>query len=373
MSKQEIVDLISYIAHHVYVQQVVIIFVYLLAAKIVDLLVNRVLRRLAASTTVTIDDDCIDCVHRPIFWTIFCMGVLHALLYSELAEPYYSAVPAAVQSVILLLWLMALNKFIDRLMRLDAFARAARRKLGHDLFMLFNKFVKIMLVVIGFLWGLAIWDVDLTPLFASAGIAGIAVALAVKDTLANLFGGISMFMDKTFKVGDYIILDGVERGEVIDIGIRSTRIMTRDEVLITVPNSILASTKIVNESAPEPRFRIRVSVGVAYGSDIDQVEEILLKAAEGVDDVKDDPPPRVRFRAFGNSSLDFQLLCWVNEPSVRGLVTHEILKDIYHRFAQEGVEIPFPQMDIHMRDRCQVSGVRGQVSGFRGQGTGEGK
>jgi len=349
MDHQNIREIIHYLVSHVYTRQLAVILAYLVLAKISDILINRGLRHLAEMTKATIDDDCIDCVHRPIFWTVFCLGVLHALLLSTLPPPWQEAVPAFVKSTILLAWLLAANKLVGRLVKKDAFARPARRKLGHDLFILLSKLSKIVLFVIGFFWVLAIWEVDLTPLFASAGIAGIAIALAVKDTLANLFGGISMFMDKTFKVGDYIILDNVERGEVVDIGIRSTRIKTRDDVMITVPNSILANTKIVNESAPEPRFRIRVSVGVAYGSDIEKVEELLLQVADKVEGVNKEPAPRVRFRAFGNSSLDFQLLCWVSDPSLKGLITHEILKDIYHIFKATGVEIPFPQLDLHVK------------------------
>ena len=132
------------------------------------------------------------------------------------------------------------------------------------------------MLIAGLFWVLAIWQINLTPLFASAGIAGIAVALAAKDTLANFFGGISLFMDNAYKVGEYIILESGERGEVVVIGIRSTRIKTRDDVIITIPNSIMANSKIINESAPIPRFRIRVPVGVAYCSNLEKVEEILL-------------------------------------------------------------------------------------------------
>ena len=139
---------------------------------------------------------------------------------------------------------------------------------------------RVLIIFAGIAWGLIIWDIDLTPLFASAGIAGIAIALAAKDTMANFIGGISLFADRAYKVGDYIILDSGERGEVVDMGIRSTRIKTRDDVMISIPNSILANIMIINESAPEPRFRIRIDVGVAYGSDLRKVEKTLLGVAE---------------------------------------------------------------------------------------------
>jgi MscS family membrane protein len=158
-------------------------------------------------------------------------------------------------------------------------------------------------------------------------------------------------VDKPFKIGDYVILDGGERGEVVAIGVRSTRIKTRDDVLITIPNSIVANSKITNESAPMPNFRMRVPVSVAYGSDIDLVQATLLSVAGGNENVLADPAPMVRFREFGESSLNFELLCWVKDPSIRGIAMHELNCAVYKAFGEAGITIPFPQRDIHIRDQ----------------------
>lgn len=190
--------------------------------------------------------------------------------------------------------------------------------------------------------------ISVTAVFASAGIAGVAVALAARETLANFFGGISIFMDRPFRAGDYIVLDSGERGEVKVIGMRSTRIQTRDDIMITVPNSLITNVKIINESAPQPHFRVRVKVGVAYGSDIRQVERLLMEIATSNELVAPEPDPRVRFRSFGDSSLDFELLCWARRPHDRGRLVHQLNSTIYERFAAEGVSIPFPQRDVHL-------------------------
>ena len=157
-----------------------------------------------------------------------------------------------------------------------------------------------------------------------------------------------MFMDKPFKIGDYVVLDQGERGEVVAIGVRSTRIKTRDDILITIPNSIIANTKVINESAPIPNFRVRIPIGVAYGSDIDVVQKTLLEIAEDNSDVLSDPSPRVRFRQFGDSSLNFELLCWTKEPALRGRTIHELNCTIYKKFNELGIKIPFPQRDLHL-------------------------
>ncbi|MGY6588118.1 MAG: mechanosensitive ion channel family protein [Wenzhouxiangella sp.] len=197
---------------------------------------------------------------------------------------------------------------------------------------------------------LMVWDINPTAWLASAGVIGIAVGFAARDTLANLFAGFFIIADAPYKLGDFIVLDSGDRGEVTKVGIRSTRLLTRDDVEITVPNSEMANAKIFNESGGRwVKFRIRIKVGVAYGSNVEQVVELLEDIAANHDSVCKDPSPRVRMRGFGDSSLDFELLCWVNHPVERGVVTHELYMKIYNALNAAGIEIPFPQRDVWMR------------------------
>ena len=332
---------------NILLKQLAVVVIYGVLAKITDLFIDKVLRKLAGKTRISFDDSLIHFLHAPICWTIFLLGIQHALVMRAMDQPWQTVLPSLAKSAVLLLWLFSVIRIFNQFAEQNLVKILGRGKIGNDLFLLLKNVIRVMLIVAALLWLLAVWEVDLTPLFASAGIAGIAVALAAKDTLANFFGGISIFMDNTFKVGDYIILDNDERGEVVEIGIRSTRIKTRDDVLITIPNSILANSKIINESAPVPRFRIRVPVGVAYGSDLAKVEEILLAVAAANSNVVAEPEPRVRLRQFGDSSVDFELLCWVGEPSLKGLEIHNLLKAVYQDFAEKNVSIPFPQRDVH--------------------------
>lgn len=203
---------------------------------------------------------------------------------------------------------------------------------------------------------LMVWDINPAAWLASAGVVGIAVGFAARDTLANLFAGFFIIADRPYKLGDYVVLDTGDRGEVTKVGIRSTRILTRDDVEITVPNSEMANTKIFNESGGRwERFRIRIKVGVAYGSDVDRVMAILEEVAKAQPQVCKDPAPRVRLRGFGESSLDFELLCWVEHPAERGLVSHELYLAIYKAFASANIVIPFPQHDVWVRDLPKAS------------------
>jgi small-conductance mechanosensitive channel len=156
--------------------------------------------------------------------------------------------------------------------------------------------------------------------------------------------------DSPYKIGDFVVLDSGERGEVTHIGIRSTRMKTRDDVEVTVPNSVMGNTKIINESGgPYQKFRIRVAVGVAYGSDIDKVREILMDIALNDEEVCADPEPRVRFRQFGASSLDFELLCWIDQPVLRGRVLDSLNCKVYKRFIEDKIEIPYSKHDLYIK------------------------
>jgi len=186
-------------------------------------------------------------------------------------------------------------------------------------------------------------------LVTGLGIGGLAVALAGREALSNLIGTIMIILDRPFKVGDFIILAEGERGIVAEVGFRSTRIRTRDDILISIPNSVMANTKMINESAPVSLSRVRIKLGVAYGSDLKKVEEILLRVAEQNEMVVPEPSPRVRFRSFGDSALELELLCWMEPPELKGPLTHQLNWAIYEEFQKNGIQIPFPQRDVHIR------------------------
>lgn len=331
-----------------YLHRLLVVIYYIILMKVTDLLIDRVLRRLAARTSIAMDDALVDFTHRPLCWTVFWLGVSHALLVEPLHEPWQTVLPSLTKTMILTIWIYAAIKFFNWAVEQKLASQSEEDKIGRDVFLLLKNLIRVVIIAAGLLWLLTIWKIDLTPLFASAGIAGIAVALAAKDTLANFFGGVSIFMDKAYKLGDYIILDSGERGEVMEIGIRSTRIKTGDDVLVTIPNSLIANAKIINESAPIPRFRIRVPLGVAYDSDLEKVEAVLLRVAAANPSVSKEPEARVRYRSFGDSAVNLELLCWVETPAIKGLEIHNLIKAVHRALAENQITIPFPQRDIHL-------------------------
>lgn len=331
-----------------YTKAAITILFFMIMAGVADIVVSRLVKRFTRFTKTEIDDKLVALIHKPFFFTVLLIGVVLSISYLELPEKVAFYAQGVLYSIIVITWFFTLirisNLFIEYAMQ----KRADSSGLQNNMIPFIENISKIILVVVVLMVLLSLWEINITPLVASAGIAGVAVAFAAKDTIANFFGGISLFLDKPFKIGDYVVLDQGERGEVVAIGIRSTRIKTRDDIVITIPNSIIANTKIINESAPVPKFRVRIPAPVAYGSDIDLVEKILLKVVSGNSNVADDPEPRVRFRAFGDSALNLELLCWIKEPALRGKTIHELNSGIYKKFIESGIKIPFPQRDVHV-------------------------
>ena len=334
---------------HPLLQAVVILAGGYLLARLLNWSFIRLLCKLTRRSRNTLDDRLLELLRVPVFYSLL---ILSAILAGSLVLP--EVLQAHLVSLLLSIAIVIWSVFFLRLARLllraasqisDRFALVSSQTLP-----LFENLAIILIVVMAIYFVFSAWHIDMTAWLASAGIIGIAIGFASKDTLANLFSGVFILADAPYKIGDYIVLDSGERGEVTHIGIRSTRILTRDDVEVTIPNAIMGNTKITNESGgPHTKYRIRLAVGVAYGSDIDQVREVLMQVARANEHVCADPEPRVRFRRFGDSSLDFELLSWVAEPVLRGRVLDALNSEVYKQFQASGIAIPFPQRDLHIK------------------------
>lgn len=337
------------IGPNLYLQAALIAAAFLLVGKIADWIISGIIGRIARKSTNDFDDSLIDLVHRPVFVSFVLLGLGLATLRVKLPEAAEFLTLGLLKTIAIVVWLGALGGLNNLLVR--TFRKSRESKLVQSgMLSLLHNVMKVVLVAMAVYFVFLAWNIDVTAWLASAGIVGLALSFAAKDTLSNLFAGVSIVVDAPYKTGDYIILDSGERGVVTDIGLRSTRILTRDDVEITVPNGILGNSTIINEAGgPPSQHRIRIAVGVAYGSDIDHVIATLEKVAEDNEDILANPAPRVRFRLFGDSSLDFELLGWIADPANRGRVKHELNCAVYKAFNQNRIEIPFPQRDLHVR------------------------
>jgi small-conductance mechanosensitive channel len=320
-------------------------------AALVEVVLVRSALRLTRRTETTYDNILIQELRLPLVVTVGLAGiflltrvpaVVESVVISEAQLADFFGKPSV--AVIVLSWAWALNQIVDRTVE-NMEARGSKYHFAP----VFSNVWTLVVAVGAAVALLRLYDVDVTPLLGAAGVAGIAVGFAAKDTVANFFGGIALYFDDTYRIGDYVVLEGGEAGTVVKVGIRSTTLLTRDEVLVTVPNSVLNAAKITNESAPQRRKRIRVPIGVAYGTDLDEFEAVVIDVAEAESLVLDSPKPRMRFRAFGDSALEYELLCWVRAPTRAARATHELNRAIYAALAEADIEIPYPRRDVTYR------------------------
>lgn len=342
-------QLAELIGPNVYLQAAIIAAVFIVIGKVADWVISGVIGRFARQSDNEFDDRLVKLVHRPVFLSFVFIGLGLATMRMGLAEAPTFVTINVLKSMAIFVWYSTLGQLNSLIV--GALQKSSTSKLAESgMLALFHNVMKVVLVALAIYFVFIAWNIDVTAWLASAGIVGLALSFAARDTLSNLFAGVSIVMDAPYKTGDYIILNSGERGVVTDIGLRSTRILTRDDIEITIPNGIIGNSTIVNEAGgPPSQHRIRVAVGVAYGSDLDHVIDTLEGVARDNADILATPAPRVRFRAFGDSSLDFELLGWIADPANRGRVQHELNCSIYKALNREKIEIPFPQRDLHVR------------------------
>jgi len=195
--------------------------------------------------------------------------------------------------------------------------------------------------------------INVTALVAGLGIGGIAIAFALQETLSQFFAGMYIMTDRPVRVGDYIELDSGQKGYVVDVGWRSTKIRELSNNIIVVPNSKLAGAIVTNYYLPEKEMACLVQVGVSYDSDLEKVEKVTVDVAKKViKRVEGDMPgfePFIRYHTFSDFSINFTVILRVKEFVDKYLLTHEFIKELHKRYKKEGIEIPYPIRTIYSR------------------------
>lgn len=320
-------------------------------AKLAQWLFRSSLGKLASKTKGDFDDQLLKVLAKGLYSLIFYLSLLLAIEALQFASGIDTFLKRFVVTLLIISLMVKVLK-ITRL-TLEAFSHNKKRFkfIEERTIPILDITTKILIVGAGLYILILSWGINPTAWLASAGIVGIAVGFAAKDTLANLFSGFFIVADSPYKLGDYIILDTGERGRVTHVGIRSTRLLTRDDVEVTIPNSVMGNAKIVNESGgPWEKTRIRINVGVSYDSDLEQVHDVLMEMAEDNADLCSSPEPRVRFRSFGGSSIDLQFMAWIERPEQKGLISHRLIMKIHKLFNEKGIEIPYSKQDLYVKE-----------------------
>jgi small-conductance mechanosensitive channel len=235
-------------------------------------------------------------------------------------------------------------------------AHRTESKIDDILFELLARFAGFIIWATAIIMALDLLGVNVVPFIAGAGVAGVAIGFAAKDTLSNLIAGILLIIDRPFEVGDRIEVwsapaGSATWGDVIDIGLRATKIKTTDNIVIIIPNNEIMLRDIINYTTITDRIRVRINIGIAYDADMQKAKDIILKTAESAGWVAKEPPPKVVVRNFGESSVDLQVRVWIANARKRMDTISYITDKVKEAFDEQGVEIPYPRREIYVKGK----------------------
>ncbi len=219
---------------------------------------------------------------------------------------------------------------------------------------LFKKFSGIIIFTIGIILALDVLGFNIMPFVAGAGVAGIAIGFAAKDTLSNLIAGVLLIIDRPFEVGDRIEVWSAPKnaatwGDVIHIGLRATKIRTTDNIVIIIPNNEIMKRDIINYTTVTKEIRVRIPIGIAYDADSKKAKELIIKTALELDWVMQEPAPKVVVKNFGDSAVDLEARIWISRPRRRMDTISHVTDRVKEVFQEEGIEIPYPKRDIYIK------------------------
>ncbi len=327
-----------------------IFFGCIIVGWILQFIITKYIKRLTSKTRTKVDDILVNSIGKTVIvWFLF-LGVYLSVQFLPVNIP--AKVLHLINSLILggfivsFFWILgdALSVFVEE------YIRSLSEELPTSIF---KNLTKITTIVIGILMALQSVGISIAPILTALGVGGLAVALALQDTLANLFAGIHIILTRQIRRGDYIKLESGEEGFVEDINWRNTVIKTLPNNRVIVPNTKMASSILVNYDLPQNEMSVPVPVGVSYSSDLEKVERITLEVARdiqrSVEGAKRDFEPFIRFKEFGDSSINLVVILRAEDYTKQFVIRHEFIKRLKKRYDEEGIEIPFPQRDVWIR------------------------
>jgi MscS family membrane protein len=330
---------------------IVILIAFIVLSRLAKLFVTKVAPHLVAKTSSTLDDEILNAIKGPVQVLILMAGVFFACkTLDHLSLSMISDIDKITQIALILVIAYFVANLIGAICRwyLHDIAPRTESDLDDQLIPFLNKVLEATVYIIA-LTMIVGQFIEITPLLASMGVAGVAVAFAAKESLGNIFGAITIVTDRPYKIGDRLMLKGIGQGDVTAVGLRSTRVRTTDNRIVVIPNQVIAKNKVINISKPDEKVRLTLKVSVSYKSDVDRACKLLEEIAAGLEYVSKELPPRAYVSSLADSSIDISLLVWLDSFNDDLKVPDLVYRRTLDAFKKEGIEIPFPVVTIKPR------------------------
>jgi len=323
-----------------------IIAAFYLLSRLAGILLARVGARLGALTRGELDDRIVARVTPPALLLINCAGLYIAIRRLPLPERLQIVVSGALFMVNVAIIASIAFRIMDEMLNHYG-KRLAGEEMSRQLMPLVQKLCSIFLFGTALIITMKHFSYDILSLVTALGVGSLAIGLAAKDTMANMVSGFTLMIDRPFRIGDRIQL-GAQVGDVVDIGLRSTKIKGGDNTYLIIPNSELCNSTLINQAFPDSRGKGRVNLGIAYGSDVERAKALLVATAAAVPGVLSDPAPEAYFTSFGDSSLSLALFFWTGHYEELFAVTDRINCAIARSFQDNGINIPYPTRSVFL-------------------------
>lgn len=303
--------------------------------------------RLTAATATDLDDRILERVTPPVSLLVLMAGVHYAARSLPVPEKAKAAVSGIVFIVNVVIVVVIAYRMANETLNWYA-ARHSEKggALNRQLMPLLEKLASIFLCGSALIVTLKHFGYDILSLVTALGIGSLAIGMAAKDTLANMISGFTLMIDRPFRIGDRIQLTGGQFGDVVDIGLRSTRIKTPDHMLLIIPNSDLCNSTLVNMAFPDVRGKGKVSICVGYESDVEEVKRIMVETALEIPDVLREPPPEAFFVTFGDCGLNMALFFWVEDYTRAFPATDKVNSLLLKRLRERRIDLPYPTRTV---------------------------
>ena len=334
---------------------VLILALFWIMSQLAVMFLNKWGTRLARFTSTDLDDRVLQRVIPHVSRLFLVTGVYLAIRSLPLHEKLVLIASGIIYIILVAIVGNLIYHALDELMKwyVTSQQESSGAVMSRQMMPVAEKIVSLFLMGAALIVILKHFNYDIFSLVTALGIGSLAIGMAAKDTLAHMISGFTLMLDRPFRIGDRIQLASGQVGDVLDIGLRSTKIKTLDNQMLIIPNSDLCNTMLTNLAFPNPRVKGRINVGVAYGSDVEQVKQLLVATALECDGVLGDPLPEAFFVSFGDSALNMALFFWVEEYATLFAVTDRVNSSISSNFREQTIEIPYPIRTVIM-DKGQI-------------------